>query len=1012
MATFTLTTGTDTVLGSAADDMVNATAATLNAGDSLAGGGGIDTLALVDSGTFHVDQLASFTGFEFVNGVGDNITVLIDNADTAGVQSFDAFTGLGDKLVTADGSLDLSHTTVKGFTVASTNASGTTFTVGDLATAFQVAGGLGHDTLIAQGLTLTAARRAEIFAINSIETITDQTGTYNAPAPSPDVKGLTPGNDTFVAPSSGSTVYATAATLNAGDSLTGGAGTDVLALVGKGTFHVDQLASFTGFERITLDNVSDPFDPFAQLYLGNQPIKVDVTGSLTVQVNSPSNWNGLDTINGDASSATTTLLFSNGQGGNPPPVTYDLTLATLSHVGVNANASNITLLINNADTAGVQSFNAFSGLVGDKLVTADGSLDLSHTTVSGFTVVSTNAVGTTFTVSDLYTAFQVAGGSGQDTLIAQGLTLTAAQRAEIFATNSIETIIDQTGTYNYPNIPPTITSNGGGDTAAVSIVENTTAVTTVTATDPDVGQTLSYSISGGVDAGKFTIDSTTGALSFITAPNFETPTDTGGNNVYDVIVQVSDVHAVDTQAIAVSVQHVVGASIHGTAGNDVIDMTHTVAGQPFPTAGDDTLNGGGGSDTLAGGPGADTFVFDQTALTPAQPGSGVVDHILDYNQGTSGIFNPAEGDTFDLSALLSAGSGQSVDHLVRVLESPSGSAAILQVDQDGAANGAHWTTIAQLDGVHTGDGVTVIFDASQPAATLTAPALVPTHNFNGDGNADILWQNANGTPAIWTMDGTNISGAAALANPGPTWHVAAAADFNGDGKSDILWQNDNGTPAIWTMDGTNITGGAALPNPGPTWHVEAAADFNGDGKADILWQNDSGTPAIWTMDGTNITGGAALPNPGPTWHVAAAADFNGDGKADILWQNANGTPAIWLMDGTNISGAAGPGSNPGPSWHDQGERRFQRRRQGRHPVAERQRDAGDLDRWMAPTSAVQRPCPILGLRGMSKRLLISTATARPIFFCTTIAGRRRSGPWMAPTSQTAPPCPIRDTTGT
>ena len=60
----------------------------------------------------------------------------------------------------------------------------------------------------------------------------------------------------------------------------------------------------------------------------------------------------------------------------------------------------------------------------------------------------------------------------------------------------------------------------------------------MTATDPDIGQTLSYSIIGGADASKFTIGSTTGALSFITAPNFETPTDTGGNNVYDVIVQV------------------------------------------------------------------------------------------------------------------------------------------------------------------------------------------------------------------------------------------------------------------------------------------------------------------------------------------------------------------------------------------------------------------------------------------------------------------------------------------
>src|SRR6185312_1154459 len=76
-----------------------------------------------------------------------------------------------------------------------------------------------------------------------------------------------------------------------------------------------------------------------------------------------------------------------------------------------------------------------------------------------------------------------------------------------------------------------------GDTAAVSIPENTSAVTTVTATDPDAGQTLSYSISGGADAAKFSINATTGALGFLTAPNFEMPTDVGGNNVYDLNVQ-------------------------------------------------------------------------------------------------------------------------------------------------------------------------------------------------------------------------------------------------------------------------------------------------------------------------------------------------------------------------------------------------------------------------------------------------------------------------------------------
>ena len=112
------------------------------------------------------------------------------------------------------------------------------------------------------------------------------------------------------------------------------------------------------------------------------------------------------------------------------------------------------------------------------------------------------------------------------------------------------------------NNPPVLVMPSGGDTAAVSIAENTTAVTTVTATDPDVGQTLSYSISGGADASKFTIGSTTGALSFVTAPDFELPTDAGGNNVYDVIVQVSDGHGgIDTQAIAVTVQNVADVTI-------------------------------------------------------------------------------------------------------------------------------------------------------------------------------------------------------------------------------------------------------------------------------------------------------------------------------------------------------------------------------------------------------------------------------------------------------------------
>ena len=159
---------------------------------------------------------------------------------------------------------------------------------------------------------------------------------------------------------------------------------------------------------------------------------------------------------------------------------------------------------------------------------------------------------------------------------------------------------------------PTITSNDGGDTAAASIAENTSVVTTVTAHDPDAGQTLSYSIVGGADAGLFTIDATTGALAFGTAPDFEAPTTSGANNVYDVNVQVSDGSGgIDTQAIAVTVQNVTGANINGTISAETLTGTgeeDIING----LGGDDTLNGGAGADTMSGGLGNDTYVVDNT----------------------------------------------------------------------------------------------------------------------------------------------------------------------------------------------------------------------------------------------------------------------------------------------------------------------------------------------------------------------------------------------------------------
>lgn len=109
------------------------------------------------------------------------------------------------------------------------------------------------------------------------------------------------------------------------------------------------------------------------------------------------------------------------------------------------------------------------------------------------------------------------------------------------------------------NTAPVITSNGGGSSATINIPTLTAAVTTVTFTDPDIGQPFSFSLSGP-DASKFAINQTTGALTFLVAPDAASPGDVGADNVYNVTVTISDGTDNDTQDLAVRVVPAVTSS--------------------------------------------------------------------------------------------------------------------------------------------------------------------------------------------------------------------------------------------------------------------------------------------------------------------------------------------------------------------------------------------------------------------------------------------------------------------
>lgn len=89
------------------------------------------------------------------------------------------------------------------------------------------------------------------------------------------------------------------------------------------------------------------------------------------------------------------------------------------------------------------------------------------------------------------------------------------------------------------NNPPIFTSD------TFSLEENTTEVGTVHANDPE-NNSITYSLASGKDSYHFSIDASTGLLSFINAPDYENPLDNDANNIFLLDVVANDGQASTT----------------------------------------------------------------------------------------------------------------------------------------------------------------------------------------------------------------------------------------------------------------------------------------------------------------------------------------------------------------------------------------------------------------------------------------------------------------------------------
>jgi hypothetical protein len=160
--TYTLTTGVDTISAGAGNDLVLATNATLNAGDSINGGGGTNTLKLSGGGTFDLSQPTTLTNVQLVtaqeaSGAAAQ-TVILRNGYTGTITAVSGAAGSGITIIGAADSavIDLgtgNDTVTVGASTETIKGGGgnNTFNVTAATIGAKIAGGTGTNTLAVSG---------------------------------------------------------------------------------------------------------------------------------------------------------------------------------------------------------------------------------------------------------------------------------------------------------------------------------------------------------------------------------------------------------------------------------------------------------------------------------------------------------------------------------------------------------------------------------------------------------------------------------------------------------------------------------------------------------------------------------------------------------------------------------------------------------------------------------------------------------------------------------------------
>lgn len=466
---------------------------------------------------------------------------------------------------------------------------------------------------------------------------------------------------------------------------------------------------------------------------------------------------------------------------------------------------------------------------------------------------------------------------------------------------------------------------------AVSVIENATTVMTVTATDAD-GDMLSYALTGGADQALFDIDSTSGVLTFIAPPDFETPGDDGANNIYDIEVSVDDGNSGPvTQVIAVTVGNVNEAPVFTNLDGDIVTFTTGQGAVTLDAAG--TGGNNHGLTPLAVGlSDSDSADFEGGILTASVTGNkvGAEDLLRLPTTGAVSLTGTSAGSDVlvggvivgtlvngiavgnDLAMNLNANANAArVQTLVQALQyeninpaTPSTDLRTIGVSLTDGDGGTSSTANISINIQTPAPGT--FFNSGQTLGVASSFA-VSLGDVDGDGDLDMVVANSpqfpqtgltNGDPAntVWLNDGKGNFTDSGQRLGSSDSQAVSLGDLDGDGDLDMVVANWDNASTIWLNNGSGVFTYSGLTPAFLQSLGVSLGDVDADGDLDFVETNILGDNRVWLNDGTGTFTQSFVAVQIANLN-ASLGDLDGDGDLDIVWARGDRGNTIWLNDG-------------------------------------------------------------------------------------------------------------------